>query len=133
MLTKPRTVCFYQPVVAMISASVAPLARFIIAMTSAFLLLRSLAAVRARSRHGDLVGDFFDLPFAGATSRAGFAPVGDSRWIAAQIRATADFRSVNFLIGLSSWNGATPAKLFQASISREIGHSPTNFASSFSG
>ncbi len=69
------------------------------------------------------------LAFAGATSRAGFAASGDSRWIAAQIRATADLRSVNFLIGFSSWNGATLANEFQASIKREIGHSPTNFAS----
>src|SRR5438045_8141137 len=43
MLTKPRTVCFCQPVASMISASVAPLDRFIIAITSAFLLLRSEA------------------------------------------------------------------------------------------
>src|SRR2546421_11584124 len=43
MLTKPRTVCFCQPVASIISASVAPLARFIIAITSAFLLLRSEA------------------------------------------------------------------------------------------
>jgi hypothetical protein len=41
MLTKPRTVCGCQPVAFMISGSVAPLARFIIAMTSAFLLARS--------------------------------------------------------------------------------------------
>ena len=37
MLTKPRTVCFCQPVAATISASVAPLARFIIAITASFL------------------------------------------------------------------------------------------------
>src|SRR5258708_19489381 len=41
MLTKPRTVCACQLVTDMISASVAPLARFIIAMTSAFLLVAS--------------------------------------------------------------------------------------------
>jgi hypothetical protein len=41
MLTKPRTVCGCQPVAFMISGRVAPLARFIIAMTSAFLLARS--------------------------------------------------------------------------------------------
>src|SRR5580704_2815378 len=40
MLTKPRTVCACHSVAAMISASVAPLARFINAMTSAFLLAR---------------------------------------------------------------------------------------------
>jgi hypothetical protein len=42
MLTKPRTVCGCQPVAFMISASVAPLARFISAITSAFLLVRSV-------------------------------------------------------------------------------------------
>jgi len=36
-LTKPRTACFCQPVAAVISASVTPLARFIIAITAAFL------------------------------------------------------------------------------------------------
>src|SRR5260370_8493336 len=41
MLTKPRTVCGCQPVAFMISGSVAPFARFIIAITSAFLLVRS--------------------------------------------------------------------------------------------
>src|SRR5207249_3343947 len=43
MLTNPRTVCFCQPVAAIISASVAPRGRRIMAMTSAFLLLRSPA------------------------------------------------------------------------------------------
>src|SRR5579863_8671183 len=41
MLTKPRMVCGCQPVASMISASVVPLARFISAITSAFLLARS--------------------------------------------------------------------------------------------
>jgi Protein of unknown function (DUF3738) len=40
-LTKPRTVCACQPVASLIWASVAPLARFIIAITSAFLLRRA--------------------------------------------------------------------------------------------
>src|SRR5215471_12645912 len=40
-LTKPRRVCGYQPVTLMISGRVAPFARFIMAMTSAFLLPRS--------------------------------------------------------------------------------------------
>ena len=44
MLTNPRTVCFCQPVTPTISASVATFARFIIAITSAFLLLRSAVA-----------------------------------------------------------------------------------------
>jgi len=41
MLTKPRTVCACRFVTSMISASVAALARFMSAMTSAFLLVRS--------------------------------------------------------------------------------------------
>ena len=41
-LTKPRTVCGCQPVAVMISARVAPLARFNLAITSAFLLVRSV-------------------------------------------------------------------------------------------
>ena len=41
MLTKPRTVCACQPVAFMISVRVAHLARFISAITSAFLLTRS--------------------------------------------------------------------------------------------
>jgi hypothetical protein len=45
MLTKPRTVCACQPVAFMISANVAPLARFISAMTSAFLLPRSVVGL----------------------------------------------------------------------------------------
>jgi hypothetical protein len=47
MLTKPRTVCFCQPVASIISANVTPFARFIIAITSAFLLLRSAAGLAA--------------------------------------------------------------------------------------
>src|SRR5271155_1808662 len=74
MLTKPRTVCFCQPVASTISARVTPLARFIIAITSAFLLLRdSVAPFCAR---GALVGDFFAFPLAGAPSGAGCAASG---------------------------------------------------------
>src|SRR5450759_3274720 len=40
-LTKPRTVCACQPVASLIWGSVTPLARFIIAITSAFLLRRA--------------------------------------------------------------------------------------------
>lgn len=39
MLMNPRTVCFYQPVAAMISINVAPLFRLISAMTWSFLLV----------------------------------------------------------------------------------------------
>src|SRR5579863_5672925 len=48
MLTKPRTVCACHSVAAIISARVAPLARFIIAMTSAFLFGRSAFGLLAR-------------------------------------------------------------------------------------
>src|ERR1051325_8489405 len=44
MLMNPRTVCACQPVASMISASVAPFARCIIAIISAFLLLRASVA-----------------------------------------------------------------------------------------
>ena len=47
MLTKPRTVCARHLVAAMISGNVAPLLRFIIAMTSAFLLGRSALGLLA--------------------------------------------------------------------------------------
>jgi hypothetical protein len=68
VLTKPRTVCFCQPVASTISARVTPLARFIIAMTSAFLLLRSAAGLQADF----LAGLAFFVVFA---FFAGFAPL----------------------------------------------------------
>lgn len=67
----------------MISASVAPLARFIIAMTSAFLLLRSslllfaaFAPFCARARFAGLAGAFFEVSLTGATSLACCATSG---------------------------------------------------------
>jgi hypothetical protein len=61
MLTKPRTVCFCQPVASMISSSVTPFARFSIAITSAFLLVPdSVAPFWARPLREGLAGDFFD-------------------------------------------------------------------------
>src|ERR1051326_4148585 len=74
MLTKPRTVCFCHDVSSMISARVAPFARFIIAMTSAFLLLRSAAGLAAF-----LAGFAFFVAlafFAGLTALAGFFALG---------------------------------------------------------
>ena len=137
METKPRTVCFCQPVSSMISASVTPLARFIIAITSAFLLVRSpLSALF-------LAGAAFACPafacpaFAGAAFLAGlaffagFAPLAGflglaswvgfvglasgslgcalpaSRRIAGQTRATAFLRSANLVTGV------LPGMLFQ--------------------
>src|ERR1700694_772792 len=47
------------------------------------------------------------------------------------MRATADFRLVNFLTTFRSSKGATPAKLFQVSTRRDTGHSAVSLASSF--
>jgi membrane protein YqaA with SNARE-associated domain len=52
----------------------APWARFIVAITSAFLLPRDSASLFcARVGRGTLVGDFFAFPLAVATSAAGCA------------------------------------------------------------
>src|SRR2546429_2118661 len=102
MLTKPRTVCACQPVACMISSSVTPLARLIIAITSAFLLLRSVALPPA----------FLATFFAALAFFAGFAllaallglaagslgwALSASGWIAFQIRATAFLRFWNLV------------------------------------
>jgi hypothetical protein len=60
MLTKPRTVCFCQPVVATISASVA-LSAFIVAITLGFLVFAGFSC--ALLRPAAMTGDFFALPF----------------------------------------------------------------------
>jgi hypothetical protein len=132
MLTKPRTVCFCQPVASMISGRVAPLARFIKAITSAFLLAPdSVAPFAVRARREALVGDFFDRVRSVATGVGCGATSGDRRSITFQILATAAFRSVNFFTGFRSSKGATPAKLFQVSAKREAGHSAVSLPSSF--
>jgi hypothetical protein len=43
-------------------------------------------------------------------------------------RGLAAWRLVNFLTGFRSWNGATPAKLFQVPASRDTGHSALSLA-----
>jgi hypothetical protein len=102
-LTKLRMVCFCQPVASVISATVAPLARFIRAMTSAFLLVRdSVVLFCARASREALRGDFFDRVRSVRTGVAGGATSGDRRSTAFQILATAAFRSVNFLTGFKS-------------------------------
>jgi len=53
-------------------------------------------------------------------------------WMAFQIRLTAVLRSVNFLIGLRPSKGTTPAKAFQTSAKRAMGHSEESLANSFS-
>jgi hypothetical protein len=110
----------------------APLARFIIAITSAFSLLTSLAPFRAVSRCLLLSGDFFDYALVGATSHADCAPSGERRATADQMRATAALRLVNFFTGFKSSKGVTPAKLFQTSTNRAAGQSAASIASSSS-
>src|SRR5258706_9969917 len=78
-LTKPRIVCFCQPVASTIWASVAPLARFIIAMTSAFLLLRSPLSSAFLPGATFLTAFTF---FAGLAPLAGFAGFGSWDWLA---------------------------------------------------
>src|ERR1700676_4039817 len=130
MLTKPRTVWRCQPVASIISASVAPLARCIIAITSAFLLVRSAFGLRAAF----FAGAAF---FAALLFFAGFAPLAAflgwasgsvdwalaSGWIAFQIRATAFFRSASLLTSV------LPGMLFQISTKRLISQSADTLAS----
>src|SRR3984957_18543526 len=132
MLTKPRTVCFCQPVASTISVRVTAFGPSLLPIPSALLFLRdSVAPFCARVRPAALVGDFFAFPLAGATDSAVCAASGDRRETACQIRATAALRLVNFFTGFSSSNGATPAKLFQVSTRRDAGHSAVSLASSF--
>jgi hypothetical protein len=84
MLTKPRIVCFCQPVASVISARVAPLARSISASTSAFWLVRdSVVLFCAPARREPLAGDFFDPVRSVRTGVAGGARSGtDARPLA---------------------------------------------------
>ena len=91
----------------------------------------TLRAGRAVLRRLAFRGDLLASAFAGATGSAPCATSADSRSSAFQIRATAPLRLVNFLTGFRSSKGATPAKLFQVSISRETGQSWVSLASSF--
>ena len=126
-LTKPRTVCDCQPVSSMISASVAPWERRIRSITSDFLaafagdidrILRGSARCVASLA---LRCVLLPLPLRGRDVGRRFRDVRHKAWIAVQIRSTATFRFVNFFTGLSSVNGATPAKLFQISTGRFAG------------
>src|SRR5437764_14921761 len=130
MDTKPRTVCFCQPVASMISASVAPLDRFIIAITSAFLLLRSEALSTVGLPGAFWAALAFLVAFPALLGCSGFAAADSaacsfpaSGWMAAQTRATAFLRSWNFLTGV--WPGIP----FQISTKRLIGHSADTLAS----
>src|SRR5205823_2201889 len=106
----PRTLCACQSVAFIISASVAPFLRRSKPRTAAFLLpsraAAGLPAALARFPFAALVGSAFgfaaDFAFLGLgavlAASAGLSPF--RLWIAFQIRASADFRSVNFLTGV---------------------------------
>jgi hypothetical protein len=125
ILTNPRTVCRCQPVASIISSSVVPFARCIIASTSAFLLVRSDFGLRASLPAG---AGFFALlaffaRFAPLASFLGLASgllagasVASGR-IAFQIRATAFFRSASLLTSVF------PGMLFQICTKRLMGQS----------
>ena len=136
----PRTLCACQPVAFIIWASVAPPFRWSRPRTSAFLLPSRAAAglspplARFPLAALAFAAVFAFLPFfppafgllarSGAVVAASVAP--PSRlWIAFQIRATADLRSVNFLTGVR------PGMPFQTSISRLAGQVAARSASSF--
>src|SRR6266849_6245246 len=133
----PRTVCRNQPILSMISASVAPFLRWSIATTWAVLLpslgpALSFAFAAFLPLGAFLAAVVFLLalaPASGLLARS-VAVVASSveppsrLWIAFQIRLTADFRSVNFLTGVR------PGIPFQTSISRLAGHLAARSASS---
>jgi hypothetical protein len=93
---------------------------------------RLLAALARRGRAFVAGGGPGGLGFFGATVAALGAGVGVSAWMAFQIRLTAVLRSVNFLIGFRRSKGTTPAKAFQTSANRLMGHSAESLANSFS-
>jgi len=105
---EPAHVCACQPVVSMISASVAPLARFIIAMTPAFLLLRSsVLPVRARAAAAEPWPGLLPLPSL-VRRRAPVRALRGQTLDGRQIRATAAFRLGEFLSpAYNSVKGAT--------------------------
>ena len=134
MLTNPRTVCRCQPVAFMISSSVAPFARCIIAITSAFLLVRSAFGLRAAFLAGAafFAAFAFFADFAPLAAFLGLAlgllawPSEASGRIAFQIRATAFFRSASLLTSV------LPGMLFQISTNRLMGQSADSLASAAS-
>jgi hypothetical protein len=84
MLTQPRTVCACQPGAFMISARVAPLARFIIAISSAFLVGAIACGLRALlDRWFGLLRDF---RFLGRLSKAAVGPQLCSAFVSSPFR-----------------------------------------------
>src|ERR1017187_283376 len=140
---KPLTVCFCQPVSAIISCNPAPPVRSSMSRTIACLLnargtrgvLASGAGVGASAA---ALAALVALPFFaglaaawGAGVAAWGAGAASSFWMAVQMRVTAVLRSVYFLTGFRSPKGGAPAKLFQISTRRFMGHSAATLASSF--
>src|ERR1035437_1857246 len=131
----PLAVCFCQPVSAIISSSVAPPVRSSISRTIAFLLnsrgtrvvLASEAGVGAPAA---TLAALAALGFFAGLG-ANWGAEGCSFWIAAQMRAVAFARFSNFFTGFRSPKGGAPAKLFQVSTRRLIGHSAVVLLSSF--
>jgi hypothetical protein len=95
----------------MMSGKVVPLARFIMAITSVFLLARgSVAPFCALTRREALAGELLRPGLLRSHWRRRWRKVGDRRSTALKVLATAALRSVNFFTGLKSSKGATPAK-----------------------
>ena len=92
-MTKPRIVCFCQPVAATISARVTPFARFIIAMTSAFLAVRSLVPFLAGAFTGFFGLALFLALGAPFVLLAPFFEAGSSGAIRALLRYRSDCRT----------------------------------------
>src|ERR1017187_1167663 len=145
----PRTVCPCQPILSMISASVAPFFRWSMATTRAVLLpsrgpavSRALAAFLALGAFLAAVAFLAALPLTGAPLAAcapalalrfafasglsafGFAG-SPSLPIRSQMRPTAAFALLN------PFTGATPGRLFQMATRRSAGQPAASFASSF--
>ena len=108
------------------SLSVASSGRLSRPRTMAFLLLSR--AVGASSLMMALLAA---LVFFGATGAAGAAGAGVRAWMAFRIRLTAVLQSVNLLTGFRSPKGTTPAKAFQTSAKRVMGHSAEGLANFF--
>src|SRR5450759_4547081 len=143
---RPRTGWDCQSTAPRMSWSVVPSGRFSILMTLAFLppwravaaalfALATLAALTILSRVGACAvpgTPLAPLSFFCATWAACGAGEGARGWMAFQIRLTAALRWVNLLTGLRPSKDATPAKAFQTSAKRIMGHPEESLARSFS-
>src|ERR1035441_10524611 len=146
---KPRTVCFCQPVSAIISCNVAPPIWSSRSRTIACLLkargtrgvlasgagvgvpAAALAALVALAFFAGLGATWATWATWGAGVAAWGAGAASSFWIAAQMRVVAFVRLSNFFTGFRSPKSGAPAKLFQVSTRRLIGHSAVALLNSF--